>query len=648
MNEKLNHTLDSSSINCSLKKLRPLEIKAVDQTQLETLWNKVMKKYHYLGFGKMLGRRIKYLVFSSSKRLVAAIGFRSASLKLSARDFFINWSQKQRQQYLPHVINNSRFLILPWVEVKNLASHTLSRVIKHLKEDWYQKYNFKPLLLETFIDPERFQGTIYQAANWIRVGETSGYTKRNSKYEYHGNFKEIYLYPLETNFRKIIGCQKQNQQNQLHLRKYPLHSFLRGELKMLLQNLDWHPKLLRKCGVVKEKVKQLADKLLEFHQLFEDCFVRPEQLEYSLNYLKGLMSKDIPRKNVASIAEKIYVDNDSKVRSMQRHLTEYRWHTKLMMTNYKKHLSDQLAVPRPKGGMLTIDESGLPKDGKTSVGVYRQYCGNLGKVANCQVGVFVGYSSSRGYGLIDRQLYMPKEWFSDEYEQLREKCKVPEDLEFMTKPKIAQKLIEPIQESGLFPAKWLGCDAVYGSDHDFLDAIAPYYWYLASIKANTQVWLQKPEVKVPPYKGRGRKPTKKKPLTPSSAVSVIAKDPDLEWKKVKIAEGSHGPIIAEITRIRVIESRDGLPGKERWLILRKQKNTIKYYLSNAPQDVPFEEMAKAVIMRWPIEQSFNEAKDLLGMDEYECRSWIGWHRHMSYVFLTMLFLLEVRKEFKKK
>jgi SRSO17 transposase len=646
MKKKPTEIIETSSITCSLKKLRPLKIKVVDQTKWEQLWNYIMQEYHYLGFGKMLGTRIKYLIFSSSNRVIAAIGFRAASLKLRARAEFINWSKKQRKEYLPQVINNNRFLILPWVQVQNLASHILSQVISKLKEDWYHKYNCRPLIIETFVDPEHFEGTIYKASNWIKVGETSGYTKKGSEYKYHGNCKEIYLYPIENNFREIIGCQKQNQTNSSDLRKHPIHSFLREDLLMLLQKLDWHPKLLKICGVTKEKVEGLAEKLIEFHQYFEECYSRSVHIEYAINYLKGLMGKDIIRKNVAKIANRIYPGNENKIRNMQRHLTQYRWDTELMMTKYRVRLSNQIAVPQ--GGMLTVDESGFAKDGKSSVGVYRQYCGSLGKVENCQVGVFVGYSGPQGYGLIDRQLYLPKKWFSDEYKNKLERCRVPEELEFMTKPKIAQKLIEPMQKEGLFPARWLGCDSVYGSNHEFLDAVAPYYWYLASVRSATQVWLQRPEVKVPPYKGRGRKPTKEKPMTPSRAISAIAKDPDLEWKKTKLAEGAHGPLIADIACIRVIESRDGLPGKERWLIIRKQNNKTRYYLSNAPEDLPFEELAKAVIMRWPIEQSFKEAKDLLGMDEYECRTWKGWHRHMSYVFLAMLFLLEVRKEFKKK
>jgi len=302
--------------------------------------------------------------------------------------------------------------------------------------------------------------------------------------------------------------------------------------------------------------------------------------------------------------------------------------------------------------MINVDSSEFLKKGTESVGVSRQYCGNIGKVENCQSGVFVGYAGTKGYGLVDCQLYLPRPWFDDEHEQRRKNCQIPEELSFQTKIEIAQRLIDGVRESGLFPAKWLGCDATFGSAYEFLDEVGKYYWYFANVKSDTQVWPERPEVEVPPYTGKGRPASKpkvigegQKPVT----VAEVAKDPALSWTTEILQEGAKGPIVAQVTRLRVIESRERLPGKECWLFIRKYSGgKMKYALSNAPKDTPLQEMIKASTLRWPIEQCFEEGKDNLGMDHYEHRSWPGWHRHMLFVFMAQLFILRLRYKFKKK
>ena len=157
---------------------------------------------------------------------------------------------------------------------------------------------------------------------------------------------------------------------------------------------------------------------------------------------------------------------------------------------------------------------------------------------------------------------------------------------------------------------------------------------------------------MPEWSGRGPKPTRvqilQKDVQPV-AVAQIARSEWVKWDTVKLAEGAKGPIISEVAAIRVIESREGLPGKECWLFMRKFPNgQIKYALSNAPEDTPLQRLTEASTMRWSLEQCFQEAKGELGLDHYENRSWTGWHRHMLYVFLAQLFLLKLRFKFKKK
>ena len=174
-------------------------------------------------------------------------------------------------------------------------------------------------------------------------------------------------------------------------------------------------------------------------------------------------------------------------------------------------------------------------------------------------------------------------------------------------------------------------------------------FYFAEVPRNTHVWLEPPPVEIPPYSGKGRKPEKVHCLAKPLTVSELSKNKSLKWRQVTLAEGAKGPIVAKVTRIRVIDSRDGLPGKEVWLFIRRSIDSyeVKYFLSNAPMDISFEQMCRVCTMRWPIEQCFEEGKSELGMDHYEHRSWPAWHRHMTFVFMAQLFLLRVRHSLKK-
>lgn len=411
---------------------------------------------------------------------------------------------------------------------------------------------------------------------------------------------------------------------------------------MLNHDMKWDCNIIADMELTTDNVKQLPLELLQFHTNFENCFTHLSQIQHSLTYLQGLMS-NLERKSIEPIALEFY---DTKgVRNLQHYMQKGKWDDEIMHKDYLSLLSPLISS---KKGMITIDESDFVKKGKESVGVARQYCGRLGKKENCQAGIFLGYTSKKGYGLLERQLYVPEKWFSDEYEKRRQKCMVPDDLTFMTKPKIALKLLDKVNNSGLFPAQWVGCDSFFGCNKELLDEIARDYYYFADIKSNTKVWLERPEIAIPPYKGRGRKPSKERPLTDSISVSDIAKDPSLTWYKVKLGEGSKGPVRAEVAYLRVIECRDNLPGQEIWLYIRKHADgKIRYAISNAPKNISLKELNQVAIMRWPIEQLFETGKSELGMDQYETRSWIGWHRHMLYVFIAQLFLFKVQLKFKK-
>jgi SRSO17 transposase len=396
-----------------------------------------------------------------------------------------------------------------------------------------------------------------------------------------------------------------------------------------------------------ETLKIIADELVDFHQLFRECFKCTQNMAMGLTYLSGLLS-NCSEKSIEPIALEFL--GEGSVRNLQRFMKSYQWDHQKMEEKNMETLAPLIALPT---GMINTDASDFAKKGKESVGVARQYCGSMGKVENCQSGVFVGYASEKGYVLLKGQLYMPEKWFSEEQKERREFNLVPENLTFKTKNQIALELIQKVIKTGLFPAKWIGCDAAFGSDWEFLSKLPKEINYFASIKSNTRIFLEKPISVVPEYSGLGRKPKNIKNSDGQPAailVSSIANSPDTKWETAFLAEGAKGPVYAEVCRIKVYPVRDGLAKTDQvWLFIRKLSNgDIKYAFSNAPAAITLKELCEASTMRWPIEQCFQEGKSYLGMDQYEHRSWPAWHRHMLYVFLAQHFLLKLRITLKKK
>ncbi len=168
------------------------------------LWNELIQRYHYLGHSPLPGAQIKYLVFSAGGSLLAVLGFAAAAWKVASRDQFIQWSPQQRVRNLHLVVNNARFLILPWVTSKNLASHILGLAAKQLPLDWQVRYNYQPVLMETFVQKDKFKGTCYRAANWLLLGQTKGRGKLDRFNEYLLPVKDVFVYSLNKSFRKIL------------------------------------------------------------------------------------------------------------------------------------------------------------------------------------------------------------------------------------------------------------------------------------------------------------------------------------------------------------------------------------------------------------------------------------------------------------
>lgn len=192
------------SICAPAGQLGPLVLRQALTAHDKRLWNELIQRYHYLGHSPLTGAQIKYLVCAACGDLLAALGFAAAAWKVAARDQFIQWSDDQRIANLHLIVNNSRFLILPWVTSKNLASRILSLAAKQLPCDWQLRYNYQPVLLETFVQKNKFKGTCYRAANWIHLGQTQGRGKRDRYSKFPLPVKGVFVYPLNKSFRNIL------------------------------------------------------------------------------------------------------------------------------------------------------------------------------------------------------------------------------------------------------------------------------------------------------------------------------------------------------------------------------------------------------------------------------------------------------------
>ena len=401
-------------------------------------------------------------------------------------------------------------------------------------------------------------------------------------------------------------------------------------------------------NLAKKDIHQMVDELERYYQDFEPAFDRCDQAAHGWVYLRGLLS-DLPRK----VTERIALRFGVNVRSLQHFIGQSPWSREGMLQRHQARVVETLGE---EDGVLLVDEFGMVKQGQHSVGVARQWCGSVGKVANSQVGVYLGYASRKGHSFLDAGLYLPQEWFEETHQVPRQMCGVPKERSYQTKPEIALELLAHALERGELPFQWVAADELYGDLSAFRDGIAALdKWYFVEIRCTTRIWLERPEVGVPTWKGKGRRPTRirlRNPQqTPIQVNELTRQLPAATWGRARIKEGTKGPLVCDFACLRVIEVRDDLPGQELWLILRRNLDDpteIKYYFSNAPADIDPAELVRMSGMRWPVEIILRAGKVEVGFDHYELRSWIGWHHHMLFVFLAHHFLVRMRIFFKER
>ena len=392
----------------------------------------------------------------------------------------------------------------------------------------------------------------------------------------------------------------------------------------------------------------LHDKLQRFHDGYTLHFLTKTRnmAKQSFQYIQGkLLGKG--KGNMCSYAKDV---PDCNNQSLQHFVSNSPWDHRPVLEHIQRDVTD--AIGDKNNGSIHVDECCFPKQGKDSVGTAPQYCGRLGKIANCQVGVFLGYTNDSYRTLIDERLYLPKKWISDT--KHRKKCGVPRPVRFKKKTELAWEMIRHAQKKKI-PFSWIGMDSLYGRDSWLRNKIDKHDMiYIADIPCNLRVWLQKPKTGVPERKkGRGRPPKREQVLDDDSVrVDELRKHAaDGAWQRVFIRDTERRKLWANMICLRVYpQEEDDLPDKECWLIIREdpESGEVKYQYSNAPADTSINRLAEMSGSRYWIERTFEDGKGIAGLADYQVRNWTGWHHHMTMTILAMLYLMVLSIDLGKK
>jgi SRSO17 transposase len=377
---------------------------------------------------------------------------------------------------------------------------------------------------------------------------------------------------------------------------------------------------LRERELAVEDVADIQKRLEEFLRPFQEMFVREEQRMHALMYIEG-RARQLTRRTIEPIA----VERGVKRRPLQHFVGAGRWEDELLRQVMVRQIGEQMGRPN---GVLILDGSAFAKAGPESVGTQRQWCGRLGKEEQCQVGEFLGYASGSSVTLVDAELYLPKSWAEDA--ERREKCHVPKDVKFQTGWQLAAKMVE--QRGPLLPHRWVVGDENYGRPTEFRDLLHQREeQYLLEVPAKAKVKLL-----------RGG--------TWTRADLWASQLPAKAWETFRVRDGEKGPIVVKAVKARVYTVReDQTPERpEVLLVVRNERERKTWTYLGSDSRASLAELVRVGSCRHGIEQALEMAKGDVGLDEYEVRSWIGWHHHMTLSMTALWFLVQEQRWLKKR
>jgi len=401
-----------------------------------------------------------------------------------------------------------------------------------------------------------------------------------------------------------------------------------------------------------DDVRAAAEQLIQFHDRFAPLFGKEQAQDHAYTYLKGLMCCP-ERKSIEPIA---LCTGNGQVSGLQKFIAVAPWQSDDVQAELQGVFADELvpsAAGTPTGTVGVIDESAFAKKGAKSAGVARQHNGRLGKEDNCQVGVFLVGVTPAGSALLDHQLYLHESWYEgDAATRRRAEAHIPEDLPFRTKPQIAASMIRNLAVLGIVGLDWVTADEAYGSNGDLLDELEQLgQRYVMEVPTTTTVWTEDPASCVPPYMGRGQPPSRPSREAVSSVAELAKGLPADAWQRLQVREGAVGPLVFEFAAVRAWAVRHRKPGPPIWVLVRRsleETPEVKYYVSNGDAETPLGVLALVACTRHQVEDFFEDSKGYLGLAQYETRSWVGWHHHVTLVGLAHLFVGLTRLRLKKK
>lgn len=362
-----------------------------------------------------------------------------------------------------------------------------------------------------------------------------------------------------------------------------------------------------------EQVRRWGSEIIAVSERISDRFARREQRQHAWRYLQGLMSR-IERKNGWQLAEQL---GDSTPVNLQHFIARAEWDADAVRDDLRNYVAEHLGDPE---AILIVDETGFLKKGRKSVGVKRQYSGTAGRIENCQIGVFLAYRSPHGHALIDRALYLPQEWAQDAAR--RSEAKVPESITFATKPALAREMVARTLAANI-PAAWLTADEVYGSDYNFRRFCEENKLsYVVAISSATHLAI-----------GFKRQAVRKH----------LAEIPSDAWHRLSCGAGAKGQREYDWAYINWPHHEQRT--HTRGLLVRRSLDESKehaFFFTYAPRGTSLIKIVQVAGSRWAIEECFEQAKQQTGLDEYEVRSWTGWHRHITMSMLAHAALVIVR------
>ena len=389
-------------------------------------------------------------------------------------------------------------------------------------------------------------------------------------------------------------------------------------------------------------MRALACRFVEFTSDFSTYFdvARRNVSGQARSYLTGLLMK-APRKNMERMEE--YVEG-CDYQSQQQFLSDSPWDHRPLMNRVAQEVSSVLGGANTA---LLIDESGFAKKGSKSAGVDRQWNGRLGKVDNCQVGVFAALSNGSTCGLIDAQLYLPESWTDDP--QRCSEAKIPaEHGKHLTKTQIAMEMIRRAKSAGI-EFGWVGFDALYGSTPWLLREVEEMgVEFVADVRSNHMIYQENPSPYLPQRQGRrGAKPTTLHAQTDCCTIGDLFVGGETgQWEEILVRNGTKGAVRVTACRERVWLWNGEEKSAHCWwavCVLDEEAGEAKFFLSNASEATTLEALVRRHSVRYWVERGFQDGKTSLGMADYQARGWIAWHHHMALVMLAMLFLLRERQ-----